>query len=100
MAEIDRARLRDLLAAEQDAYVAANPRSRALYDGATHLFGRVPMTWMNMWAGGFPLSLDSAAGNRVSDVDGHEYIDFALGDTGAMAGHSPAPTARAVARRM
>ncbi len=33
-------------------------------------------------------------------MDGFEYIDFALGDTGAMAGHSPdAPTA-AVRRRI
>ena len=45
-----------------------------------------------MWSGGFPLYLDRATGNRVIDVDGHEYVDFALGDTGAMAGHSPEPT--------
>jgi glutamate-1-semialdehyde 2,1-aminomutase len=58
------------------------------------------MTWMNMWSGGFPLYLDHARGNRVTDVDGHTYVDFALGDTGAMAGHSPAPTVAAVTRRM
>jgi glutamate-1-semialdehyde 2,1-aminomutase len=58
------------------------------------------MTWMNMWTGGFPLYLDHARGNRISDVDGHTYIDFALGDTAAMAGHSPAPTVAAVTRRM
>jgi glutamate-1-semialdehyde 2,1-aminomutase len=55
---------------------------------------------MNMWSGGFPLYLDRASGNRVTDVDGHTYVDFALGDTGAMAGHSPAPTVAAVQRRM
>jgi glutamate-1-semialdehyde 2,1-aminomutase len=98
--EIDRSRLRQLLSDEQQAYVEANPNSRAQYDAARHLFGHVPMTWMNMWVGGFPLSLDQAHGNRIADVDGHEYVDFALGDTGAMAGHSPEPTARAVARRM
>src|SRR3954452_16125467 len=97
---IDRGRLSDLLASEQKAYADANPASAALYGDARHLFGRVPMTWMNMWVGGFPLYLDQAHGNRISDVDGHEYVDFALGDTGAMAGHSPEPTARAVARRM
>ena len=42
-----------------------------------------------MAAGGFPLYLDRARGARVTDIDGHEYVDFALGDTGAMAGHSP-----------
>lgn len=100
MAIVDRPRLADLLAAEQETYAARHPRSQELYAAASNLFGRVPMTWMNMWSGGFPLYLDRASGNRVSDVDGHTYIDFALGDTGAMTGHSPAPTVAAVQRRM
>jgi glutamate-1-semialdehyde 2,1-aminomutase len=29
------------------------------------------MTWMNKWAGGFPLYLDKAHGNKISDIDGH-----------------------------
>jgi glutamate-1-semialdehyde 2,1-aminomutase len=58
------------------------------------------MTWMTEWSGGFPIALDSAKGNRITDVDGLKYIDFALGDTGAMAGHSPEPTVRAVTNRM
>jgi glutamate-1-semialdehyde 2,1-aminomutase len=93
-------RLEQLVAREQAAHEQANPRSRALFESADHLFGRVPMTWMNKWAGGFPLYLDSARGNRITDVDGHSYVDFALGDTGAMAGHSPAATVQAVQRRL
>jgi len=58
------------------------------------------MTWMNKWSGGYPLYLASAHGNRITDVDGNEYVDFALGDTGAMAGHSPEPTTRAVQERI
>jgi glutamate-1-semialdehyde 2,1-aminomutase len=58
------------------------------------------MTWMNKWSGGYPLYLASAHGNRVVDVDGNEYVDFALGDTGSMAGHSPAPTVAAATRRI
>ena len=100
MASLDRTRLATLLEAEQAAYTDSHPRSRALFREAGNLFGRVPMTWMNMWTGGFPLYLDHARGNRVTDVDGHTYVDFALGDTGAMAGHSPAPTVAAVSRRM
>ncbi|MDU0314461.1 transaminase [Phycicoccus sp. M110.8] len=100
MATLDRTRLAALLEAEQAAYTDSHPRSRALFAQADNLFGRVPMTWMNMWSGGFPLYLDRAAGNRVTDVDGHTYVDFALGDTGAMAGHSPAATVAAVQRRM
>jgi glutamate-1-semialdehyde 2,1-aminomutase len=100
MPEIDRARLHQLIAQEQTTYERLHPTSRLLYDEATHLFGKVPMTWMNMWTGGFPLSFDRARGNRILDVDGHEYVDFSLGDTGAMAGHSPEPTLRAVQARI
>ena len=58
------------------------------------------MTWMTKWSGGFPLYLDVAHGNRISDIDGHTYVDFALGDTGAMAGHSPDATVRAINDRI
>ncbi len=58
------------------------------------------MTWMNKWAGGFPLSFDQAHGAVITDIDGHELIDFALGDTGAMAGHSPEPLSRALQERV
>jgi glutamate-1-semialdehyde 2,1-aminomutase len=98
---IDRPRLRSLLDRERAAFAAANPRSAAAYAAAEpHLLGGVPMTWMNMAAGGFPLYLARARGGRVTDIDGHEYVDFSLGDTGAMAGHSPAPTVEAIIRRI
>jgi glutamate-1-semialdehyde 2,1-aminomutase len=58
------------------------------------------MTWMNKWSGGYPLYLSGAHGNRITDLDGHEYVDFALGDTGAMAGHSPRATVAAVTERI
>src|SRR6478672_13562847 len=99
MPDLDRSRLTELLAAEQATYTQDHPRSRELFDEATNLFGRVPMTWMNKWSGGFPLYLDHARGSRITDVDGHTYVDFALGDTGAMAGHSPRPTVAAVQQR-
>jgi glutamate-1-semialdehyde 2,1-aminomutase len=54
------------------------------------------MTWMNKNAGGFPLYASKARGARVEDIDGHVLIDFCLGDTGAMAGHSPQPMVDAV----
>ena len=97
---IDRDRLAVHLADERAAHRDRTPGSRALFEAADHLFGRVPMTWMNKWAGGYPLYLAKARGNRVTDVDGHEYVDLALGDTGAMAGHSPGPTVAAVTERI
>ncbi|MGW0971324.1 transaminase [Streptomyces sp. NPDC002516] len=96
---MDRTCLQQLLARESAEAERRNPRSRAAYERAEHLFGRVPMTWMNKTAGAFPRYLDSARGARVTDIDGHEYIDFCLGDTGAMAGHSPEVVAEAVRTR-
>ena len=53
------------------------------------------MNWMAKWAGAFPPFVSEAHGAEVIDVDGHRYIDFCLGDTAAMTGHSPTPTVSA-----
>ncbi|HET9170583.1 MAG TPA: transaminase [Actinospica sp.] len=97
---IDRARLRQLLEHEQTAFLRRNPRSAGEYAHADSLFGRVPMTWMNKTSAHFPLYLDTARGAHMTDLDGHEYVDFSLGDTGSMAGHSPAPVVEAVRHRV
>jgi glutamate-1-semialdehyde 2,1-aminomutase len=97
---IDRDRLAALIKRERSAYRANFPGSHAAFSAAgTHLLGGVPMTWMRMWSGGFPIYHAAAAGARLTDIDGHEFIDFCLGDTGAMAGHSPAAVQAAVSRR-
>ena len=98
---IDRNRLVELIARERDAHAERNPRSRALFDRTSRsLLGGVPMSWMTKWAGGFPLFFAEAHGACVTDVDGNEYVDFCLGDTGAMAGHAPEATAVAVERQI
>jgi glutamate-1-semialdehyde 2,1-aminomutase len=98
---IDRQRLKRLLEGERTRFADQNPRSAEAYArGQRNLFGGVPMTWMNKAAGSFPLYLDGARGARVTDIDGHEYVDFALGDTGAMAGHSAAPVLAAIRERI
>jgi glutamate-1-semialdehyde 2,1-aminomutase len=92
-----REQLAALIARERETYARENARSRQLHEQARgSLLGGVPMSWMTMWAGGFPLYLERAHGATIVDVDGHEYADFCLGDTGAMAGHSPEPTMRAI----
>ena len=94
---IDRARLARLIAEQKQRFVDAHPRSRAAFERARgSLLGGVPMNWMDRWAGGFPVVLDHAEGARATDIDGITYVDFCLGDTGAMAGHAPAPTLRAL----
>jgi len=97
---MDRAHLTSLLTAERNRYRELHPGSLRQFAGADHLFTGVPMTWMANWAGGFPLALARAKGARVTDVDGLEYVDFALGDTGAMAGHSPDAVVAAIRHRV
>jgi len=93
-----RAQLAGLIARERETYEHDHARSHELHKQARgSLLAGVPMSWMAMWVGGFPLYLDRARGATIVDVDGHDYADFCLGDTGAMAGHSPEPTIRAIA---
>jgi glutamate-1-semialdehyde 2,1-aminomutase len=100
MTAIDRVRLAALTAAETERYVSARPRARALFERAGHsLVGGVPMQWMSEWPGPFPPFMAEAEGARLTDIDGHRYIDFCLGDTGAMFGHSPPAVAAVVARQ-
>jgi glutamate-1-semialdehyde 2,1-aminomutase len=91
-------RVRELFDRETAAFEAANPRSQELFErSGNSLFGGVPMSWMMKWAGAFPLFAASAEGSTITDVDGHVYADFCLGDTGAMTGHAPAAVADTVA---
>ena len=86
----------ELFAEERERFEREHPRSRALAErAASSLLGGVPMHWMVRWPGGFPVYAAEAEGARFRDVDGLEYVDFCLGDTGAMTGHSPGPTVRA-----
>jgi glutamate-1-semialdehyde 2,1-aminomutase len=90
-------RLDRLMERELERFREEHPRSAELTARAKRsLLGGVPMHWMVRWAGGFPLFATEAHGARFRDVDGHEYVDFCLGDTGAMTGHSPEATVRAV----
>jgi glutamate-1-semialdehyde 2,1-aminomutase len=99
--EIDRTRLAALIERERATLAARTPRSRELAERANaHMIGGVPMQWMQIWAGQHALFFERAKGNRITDVDGNELLDFCLGDTGAMAGHSPAATVAAVRRRL
>ena len=98
---LDRARLAGLMADETERFAAEHPRSHALHERAkASLLDGVPMNWMVRWAGPFPLFVEEASGARFTCVDGHEYVDFCLGDTGAMAGHGPSPTIAAVERQL
>lgn len=92
---IDRTRLADRHRDEVALFARTHPRSAEVAASARrHLVAGVPMPWMTRWPGGFPVFVDRAEGARFVDVDGHEYVDFCMGDTGAMAGHAlPSVTA-------
>jgi glutamate-1-semialdehyde 2,1-aminomutase len=93
-------RLAELQAREEARFGETHPRSRELAAKAREsLFEGVPMHWMRKWPGGFPVFVAEAKGARFTDVDGIEYVDFCLGDTGAMTGHAPEPTLRALAEQ-
>jgi glutamate-1-semialdehyde 2,1-aminomutase len=95
---------RDLLSqqyqSECELFEHLHPRSAELARGARqNLVSGVPMPWMTRLPGGFPLFLDEARGGHFTDVDGREYVDFCLGDTGAMTGHALPQVAEAIHHR-
>ncbi len=97
MVDIDRERLNRLLSAEELRFHRDHPKSYRLYQRACRsLQGGVPMLWMIRWAGTFPMFVAEGQGAHFTDVDGNKYIDFCLGDTGAMTGHAPQKTVEAI----
>ena len=94
----DARRIASLAAAEAARFAAEHEVSAAHAARlAAHWLQGVPMHWMRDWGTPFPLILREASGARLTDVDGRQYADFCLGDTGAMFGHSPPAVVQAVA---
>jgi glutamate-1-semialdehyde 2,1-aminomutase len=94
---IDRARLAQLRAIEDERFLKTHPKSGELFKKAKlSMPGGVPMSWMSKWPGAYPVFVEEAKGASFIDVDGNTYIDFCLGDTGSMTGHSPTATVTAI----
>lgn len=95
---MNRGPLAGIIAREQQVFASVRPRSQSLSRrAAAHFPHGVPMQWMRDWGTAFPLFIREAQGAELVDVDGNRYVDFCLGDTGAMFGHSPAAVAQAIA---
>lgn len=89
-----------LYAAEAERYRRTHPQSaRLAHSARAHWLYGVPLHWMQDWSMPHPLFVHSAQGAHIRDVDGHQYADFCLGDTGAMFGHSPPAVAQALAQQ-
>lgn len=98
---VDRKRLISAIADEEKQFVAKHPVSFAASKLASKsLIGGVPMPWMKRWPGAFPISVQSAKGARFVDIDGIEYVDFCLGDTGSMTGHAVTEITDAISRQL
>lgn len=92
---------RALAAQERARFITTHPQSQALAaEAAPHWLFGVPLHWMSDWSTPFALQVASAQGTQVTDVDGHTYVDFCLGDTGAMFGHAPSALVAAVQREV
>ncbi len=101
MGTVDRSRVQAIIAREESRFVREHRASKRLFERARRtMIGGVPMNWMVEWPGPFPIFVREAHGAAITDVDGHRYVDFCLGDTGAMFGHSPPATVRAASRQM
>lgn len=97
----DRERLAELWRIETETFRAARPRSERLWREATpHLPDGVPMLWMAKWPGPWPVYVERAQGAHFSCVDGIDHVDLCLGDTGAMCGHAPAASVRAISEQL
>jgi glutamate-1-semialdehyde 2,1-aminomutase len=87
---IKQGRIAELRAKENERFLATHQKSGELFSRSQDLMpDGVPMSWMSKWPGAFPIFVDTAKGAKFIDVDGNNYIDFCLGDTGSMTGHSP-----------
>jgi glutamate-1-semialdehyde 2,1-aminomutase len=94
---IDRKLLAALRTIEDARFLEQHPVSGTMFAEAKDVMpGGVPMSWMAKWPGAYPVFVKEAKGAHFSDVDGNTYIDFCLGDTGSMTGHSPDATVAAI----
>jgi glutamate-1-semialdehyde 2,1-aminomutase len=94
---ISPARIAALMKIEEQRFLDTHKASTAAFTESSRVMHEgVPMSWMAKWPGAHPVFIKEAKGAHFTDLDGHDYIDFCLGDTGSMTGHSPAATVAAV----
>jgi glutamate-1-semialdehyde 2,1-aminomutase len=90
-------RIAELMKIEEQRFLDLHKASTAAFHKSSQVMHEgVPMSWMAKWPGAHPVFVKEAKGAHFTDLDGHDYIDFCLGDTGSMTGHSPTATVAAV----
>jgi glutamate-1-semialdehyde 2,1-aminomutase len=95
--QINRQHLKELRAKEEQRFLDTHKKSAAAFEDSKKVMHEgVPMSWMAKWPGAHPVFVKEAKGARFTDLDGQSYVDFCLGDTGSMTGHSPDATVAAI----
>ncbi|MEL7550096.1 aspartate aminotransferase family protein [Pseudomonas protegens] len=97
---LDLQRVASCYQTELQLFAEKHPRSGAFYqENLQHWLYGAPLHWMQQWPGSYPIMVADAQGATLTDCDGHHYVDFALGDTGAMFGHAQPAVAAAIAEQ-
>ena len=95
--QIDPKRVAELMKIETARFNKTHKKSAKAFEDAIKVMHEgVPMSWMAKWPGPHPVFVAKAKGAKFVDLDGNKYIDFCLGDTGSMTGHSPDATVKAI----
>ncbi len=85
---IERQKIAELRAREDQRFVDERPRSRDLLKRArASMPAGVPMSWMVSLYAHAPVFVQEAKGAYITDVDGHRYLDMNLADTSMACGY-------------
>lgn len=97
---INREKLKKQFEIEMETFEKQHPVSKEMFEKAkANLLQGVPLNWMVRWMGNFPVFIEKAKGAHVTDVDGNEFVDFCLGDTGSLVGHAPQAAKEAILKQ-
>jgi len=80
-------------------YVSKTSKSKALYERAKKVLP-AGVSYGIRYFEPYPFYTAKAKGSKLYDVDGNEYIDFWLGHTALILGHSPPAVVEAVKRQL
>ncbi|HEX2884265.1 MAG TPA: aspartate aminotransferase family protein [Candidatus Limnocylindria bacterium] len=97
--QVNRARVAEIVAREEEAYRRRTPKSAELFERAR---GSLPLGVASSFQAydPYPLFMTDARGSRIWDADGNEFIDFDMAFGVLAAGHSHPVLAEALQRRV
>ena len=80
-------------------YTSKTPKSKALHERAKKVLP-AGVSYAIRYFEPYPFYVARAKGSKLYDVDGNSYIDFWLGHTALILGHSPPAVVKAVKRQI